>query len=101
MLVRDPSDLSVTLNPAASSVALGQRLEYTLVVANSGPADEPDGRLTIPLPSSVTLVTFSAPSGAAVVQDESQLSVDLGPLAAAAARRSALSSCLVPRRSGF
>ena len=71
--VRDPSDLSVTMNPGASSVPIGQRLEYTLVVANSGPADEPDARLTIPLPSSVTLVTCSAPSGATVAQDGSQL----------------------------
>lgn len=80
-MVREPSNLSVSLTPAVGSVPIGQPLAYTLVVANSGPSDEPDATLTIPLPANVEVVTCSPPPGAAVLPADGQLSVNLGPIA--------------------
>lgn len=57
------SDVSVTIVSAPSTVFIGSNLTYTITVANSGPFDAPNVRLTNTLPNSVNLKSASTTQG--------------------------------------
>jgi uncharacterized repeat protein (TIGR01451 family) len=79
--VRDVSNLTLTMTPAAFSVHVGQPLSYSMIVTNQGPAAEPDAIVSIPLPSSVSMLSSSSSQGSQPVLVQGVLSADLGPLA--------------------
>jgi uncharacterized repeat protein (TIGR01451 family) len=76
--VRDVSNLALTMTPSAASVPIGQRLSYSLVVTNSGPTDEPDAVLTIPIPSSVSVISAASSQGSSPAVGGGVVTVDLG-----------------------
>ena len=78
--IRDASNLRVTMTPSVPSVPIGQPLGFSIVVANPGPADEPDAVLSIPLPSVVTLLSCSASQGPGLKVSATGIAVDLGPI---------------------
>jgi uncharacterized repeat protein (TIGR01451 family) len=76
--VRDLSQVSLQLTAGASSIAVGQPLSYTLVATNSGPADEPDARITISLPPGVDVSSVDATQGTSPVLQPGEVTADLG-----------------------
>jgi uncharacterized repeat protein (TIGR01451 family) len=79
--VRDVSNLTLTMTPSALTVPVGQPLSYSMVVTNTGPTNEPDAIVSVPLPSSVNMLNSSSSQGTEPVLSQGVLSADLGPLA--------------------
>jgi uncharacterized repeat protein (TIGR01451 family) len=78
--VRDVSNLALTMTPSVTSVPIGQSLTYSLVVTNSGPADDPDAVMTIPIPATVSLISATSSQGASPAIGSSAVTADLGPM---------------------
>src|SRR5262249_40049521 len=79
--VTPSADLSLTLVASSSSVVVGQTLTYTLSVANMGPDNATGVILTDMRPNGLALVSASSPPGAAQIQSDGSLIVQLGTLA--------------------
>ena len=78
--VRSVSNLGLAMTPGASSVPIGQTLQYSLVVTNLGPADEPDAVVTAPIPSVVEMLSATASQGSGTSVQGGVLYADLGPI---------------------
>jgi uncharacterized repeat protein (TIGR01451 family) len=77
-VINASADLSVTQTASSSSIAVGRRLTYTVVVANSGPNTATSISLTDILPSSVSL--NSAKSTQGVCSGTATVTCSLGSL---------------------
>src|SRR5262249_18397310 len=78
--VRVVSNLGLTMTSEASSVPIGQPISFSMVVVNSGPTDEPDAVVNVPLPSGFNFLSCSASQGTSSTHTPSGVSVDLGPI---------------------
>jgi uncharacterized repeat protein (TIGR01451 family) len=57
------ADLSVSNSVSSNQVAAGANITYTQTVANNGPSDATDATFTEAIPTGMSLVSISAPSG--------------------------------------
>jgi uncharacterized repeat protein (TIGR01451 family) len=78
--VRDVSNLTLAMTPSVSTIPIGQHMTYSLVVTNSGPTAEPDAVITIPMPSTVALLSASSSQGPAPVGGSGSMTADLGAM---------------------
>lgn len=80
--VRGVSDLSVSATVQPGPYYAGQPITYTLLVTNTGPADEPDAMLSGGIPLDLTVDSTSSTQGSDPSVDQGIMTADLGPLAA-------------------
>jgi uncharacterized repeat protein (TIGR01451 family) len=93
------ADLALSKTASSSSIVLGSgNLTYTLTVTNNGPDTSSSVLLTDTLPSSVTIASVDAGSGATCTQPAGQVRCNLGSLATAAT--STITIAVTPTASG-
>ncbi len=78
--VRDLSSLRVTIATDVDSVPIDGQLIYSMAVTNAGPADEPDARLSLPLPEDIRLLAMWSDQGPAPVFADGMLTASLGSI---------------------
>jgi uncharacterized repeat protein (TIGR01451 family) len=91
-----PADLSVTKRANRSTVTVGQRLSYTVVVTNNGPAAAQDVKVTDTVSRRASAVSVSATAGSCT--DSIPITCSLGTLESGASVT--ITVVIKPRASG-
>jgi uncharacterized repeat protein (TIGR01451 family) len=91
-----PADLSVTKRANRSTVTVGQRLSYTVVVTNNGPAAAQDVKVTDTVSRRASVISVSATAGSCT--DSIPITCSLGTLESGASVT--ITVVIKPRASG-
>lgn len=78
------TDLAITKSATPEPVVPGQLLTYTLGVTNNGPSDVTDATVTDVVPSGLTFINATTPSGTTFTNSNGVLTLSLGNLASGA-----------------